>query len=185
LRKAESPVVGGVASAPEVSVSASAPISADGAVNQGRAAAAERRNEGALNETVAVQQEQALPRQLRTVSGFEVVSPNPRIRWRVGPGATVQYSANGGGTWATQQSGTTMELTAGSAPAPEVCWLVGRAGVVLRTTDAGRQWQRVPFPESVDVISITASTARNATVVLADGRRFTTSDGGVTWNAVR
>ena len=177
------PVVGGVAAAPEVS--ASAPISADEAANLGRAAAAERRNEGALNETVAVQQEQALSVQARAVSSFEVVSPNPRIRWRVGPGPTVQYSANGGGTWATQQAGATVELTAGSSPAAEVCWLVGRGGLVLRTTNAGRQWQRIAFPETVDLTAITASTARNATVVLADGRQFATGDGGMTWNPVR
>jgi photosynthesis system II assembly factor YCF48-like protein len=183
LLKAESPVVGGVAPTPEVS--ASAPVSAAGAADQGRAAAAERRNEGALNETVAVQQEQALNRQLRAVSIFEVVSPNARIRWRVGPGPTVQYSANGGGTWATQQAGATVELTAGSSPAAEVCWLVGRGGLVLRTTNAGRQWQRILFPETVDLRAITASTARNATVVLADGRQFATGDGGMTWNPVR
>jgi len=183
LLKAESPVVGGVASTPEVS--ASAPLSGGRAADQGRAPAAERRNEGALNETVAVQQEQAVNRQARAISSFEVLSPNPRIRWRVGPGLIVQRSADGGATWATQQTGVSAELTAGSSPAPEACWLVGRGGLILRTTDAGRQWQRVPFPESVDVISITASTARNATVVLAEGRRFTTSDGGVTWNAVR
>jgi len=183
LLKAESPVAGGVAPTPEAS--ASAPISAGRAADQGRAPAAERRNEGALNETVAVQQEQALNRQARAIASFEVVSPNPRIRWRVGPGLIVQRSADGGATWTTQRSGASAELSAGSAPATEVCWLVGRGGLVLRTTDAGLQWQRVPFPESVDVISITASTARNATVALVDGRRFTTSDGGVRWNAVR
>ena len=177
------PVVGGVAATPEVS--ASAPVSTNTAADQGRAAAAERRNEGALNETVAIQQEQVLDRQLRAVSSFEVVSPNPRVRWRVGPGPTVLYSANGGSTWATQQAGATVELTAGSSPAAEVCWLVGRGGLVLRTANAGRQWQRIPFPETADLTAITASTARNATVVLADGRQFATGDGGMTWNAVR
>ena len=191
------PVVGGVA--PSREASASVPASPDRSADRGQASEPERRNEAALSETVAIQ-ERALERQAaqvaganaataslagRAVSGFEVVSPNARNRWRIGPGPIVQYSADGGATWATQQTGASTELTAGSAPAVEVCWLVGRGGLVLRTTDAGRQWQRILFPETVDLTAITASTARNATVVLADGRRFASDDGGTTWNLVR
>jgi hypothetical protein len=126
-----------------------------------------------------------LARRLEATASVELVSPNPQIRWRIGPGAMVQYSADGGVTWTMQQTGVSTELTAGSAPAPAVCWLVGRGGLVLRTTDGGRQWQRLPFPEMVDLTAITASTVRNATVVLADGRRFATDDGGVMWTPVR
>jgi hypothetical protein len=124
--------------------------------------------------------------QARVASGsFEVVSPNPQVRWRIGPGSVVQHSANGGMTWATQQTGAITDLTAGSSPSTDVCWLVGRAGLVLRTTDAGRQWQRVPFPETVDIIVVTASNALNATISSADGRRFQTTDGGGTWTTVQ
>lgn len=196
--RAEVPVSGGLP--PSREASASAQASADRSANQGQASGPERRNEAALSETVAVQQERALNRQAapaaavgaaadaaaaRTAGSFEVVSPNPRIRWRVGPGSVVQYSADGGATWATQQTGASGALTAGSAPVPEVSWLVGRAGLVLRTTDAGRQWQRVPFPETVDLTAITASSASSATVLLADGRRFATNDGGVLWIPMR
>jgi hypothetical protein len=165
-----------------------------------QAAGPERREEGAQKEAVAVPQERALNRQPAPAAalgaaadtagaraapaGFDVVSPNPQIRWRIGPGPVVQYSADGGATWAAQQSGAATELTAGSAPASAVCWLVGRGGSVLRTTDGGRQWQRIAFPETVDLTAVTASTALNATVVLADGRRFVTSDGGRTWAPV-
>jgi hypothetical protein len=120
--------------------------------------------------------------QTRVASGsFEVVSPNPQVRWRIGPGSVVQHSANGGMTWATQQTGATTNLTAGSSPSTDVCWLVGRAGLVLRTTEGGRQWERAPFPETVDITAVTASSALNATVTSADGRRFQTTDGGRTW----
>ena len=115
------------------------------------------------------------------VGSFEVVSPNPQVRWRIGPGAVVQRSTNGGMTWATQQTGATTDLTAGSSPSTDVCWLVGRGGLVLRTTDAGRQWERSPFPETVDITAVAASNALNATVTSADGRRFQTTDGGRTW----
>ncbi len=124
--------------------------------------------------------------QARVAGGsFEVVSPNPLVRWRIGPGSVVQHSANGGMTWATQQTGATTDLTAGSSPSTDVCWLVGRAGLVLRTTDAGRRWERAPFPETVDITGVAASNALDATVTSADGRRFQTTDGGRTWAPVQ
>jgi photosystem II stability/assembly factor-like uncharacterized protein len=97
----------------------------------------------------------------------------------------VQHSVDGGTSWAAQQTVDGAILTAGSSPSDDVCWLVGRGGMVLRTTDAGRQWQRVPFPETVDIIVVTASNALNATVSSADGRRFQTTDGGGTWTPVQ
>jgi hypothetical protein len=124
--------------------------------------------------------------QARVAGGsFEVASPNPQVRWRIGPGSVVQHSANGGMTWATQQTGATTDLTAGSSPSTDVCWLVGRVGLVLRTTNAGRQWERAPFPETVDITAVAASNALNATVTSADGRRFQTTDGGRTWAPVQ
>lgn len=118
-------------------------------------------------------------------AGIEVVSSDPQIRWRVGPGVVVQYSADGGSTWAAQETGASAPLTAGSSPSPLVCWLVGRTGTVLRSTDGGRQWQRVAFPEAADLVAVRASTALAATVDLADGRRLGTTDGGQTWAPAR
>jgi photosystem II stability/assembly factor-like uncharacterized protein len=135
-----------------------------------------------LNETVTLQ-ERAADVRARRVTSVDVVSPDARIRWRITPGVRVQHSTDGGATWVVQQTGTSAELTAGSAPTVDVCWLVGRDGVVLRTTDGGRQWQRVAFPEAVDLTAISASSARNATLTLADGRRYATDDGGMTWTA--
>ena len=61
-----------------------------------------------------------------------------------------------------------------------VCWLVGRGGVVLLSTD-GRNWRRVAFPEATDLSAVQATDARAASVSSADGRTFSTTDGGVTW----
>jgi hypothetical protein len=121
----------------------------------------------------------------RAATVAEIVSPNPRVRWRVGPGSAVQRSTDGGASWAAQQTGISAALTAGSAPSPEICWFVGRGGIVMRTSDGGREWQRAPFPESADLLAITASTALDATVTLADGRRLSTMDGGRTWSPAR
>jgi photosystem II stability/assembly factor-like uncharacterized protein len=73
------------------------------------------------------------------------------------------------------------ELLAGSAPAAGVCWLVGRGGVVLRTINAGGTWEPAASPVSQDLVSVTASSALEATVQTAGGQRFATADGGRTW----
>jgi hypothetical protein len=110
----------------------------------------------------------------------EIVSPDSAVRWRAGARGFVQLSQNGGTTWQSLNSGVTVDLIAGSSPSPSVCWLVGRAGTVLITTD-GRNWRQVTIPETADLTSVRATDARRATVTAADGRSFTTADGGLTW----
>jgi putative zinc finger protein len=85
-----------------------------------------------------------------------------------------------GAMWPALPSDLAGQITAAAAPSADVCWLVGRAGTVLRSTDH-ETWQRVSVPQSGDLSSITATDARTATVTAADGRTFSTSDGGVTW----
>ena len=55
-------------------------------------------------------------------------------------------------------------IVAGSAPSNSVCWFVGRAGLVLLTTDAGATFTNVSLAEPLDLASVTATDARNATV---------------------
>jgi hypothetical protein len=113
-------------------------------------------------------------------SSAEIVSPDRSNRWRPGAPGFVEYSTDGGSTWQTLSTGVSAGLTAGASPLPSVCWLVGQNGTVVLTTD-GRRFQRVAFPESVDLIAVSAVDARIATVTTADGRRFSTDDGGRTW----
>jgi photosystem II stability/assembly factor-like uncharacterized protein len=110
----------------------------------------------------------------------DILSPDRASRWRPSAAGAVQYSSDGGATWQPLATGVSADLTAGASPSASVCWIVGRAGTVLLSTD-GRRWRRVMFPETVDVTAVTATDARSATVTTADGRRFSTSDGGVTW----
>ncbi|HEX7138619.1 MAG TPA: hypothetical protein VF219_12255 [Vicinamibacterales bacterium] len=109
----------------------------------------------------------------------EIVSPNPNIRWRILTDGSIERSIDGGRTWQTQST-VAPALTAGVAPSPTTCWLVGHGGIVVLSID-GRTWQRVPIPEAIDLTFITASDAANATVTAADGRTFSTLDGGKTW----
>jgi Photosynthesis system II assembly factor YCF48 len=110
-----------------------------------------------------------------------IVSPGGAVRWRVLRGRIVEHSSDGGASWATQFTATdNAVLLSGAAPSSTVAWLVGRAGMVLVTTD-GRTWQRVGFPEVVDLVIVTATDARTATVTTADKRTFVTTNSGQTW----
>jgi photosystem II stability/assembly factor-like uncharacterized protein len=113
---------------------------------------------------------------------FEITSPDPSVRWRIGGDLSVlEHTTNGGTTWEAASIGARVDLTAGASPSPSVCWLVGRGGVVLLSTD-GRTWRRMPFPEMTDLTAVQADDARPATVSTADARKFRTTDGGLTWN---
>ena len=85
-----------------------------------------------------------------------------------------------GPMWPAPPSDVAAQVTAGSSPSTAVCWIVGRAGTVLRSTDQ-RTWQRLTFPLTVDLTNVTATDAQSASIVTADGRTFSTADGGVTW----
>jgi hypothetical protein len=92
-------------------------------------------------------------------------------------------SADGGATETLELKDAGATLTAGVAPDSEICWVVGEDGVVWRR-DAGG-WHAVPLREKVALGSVEAGDARSARVRATDGRVFGTTDGGVTWRAMR
>jgi hypothetical protein len=108
-----------------------------------------------------------------------VSSPDRASRWRLA-GATVERSSDGV-TWSPVYTGS-VRLNAAAAPSSTVCWVAGERGTVLRSTD-GRTFAPVTAPALLNLVSISASDARTASVVAADGRRFSTGDGGATWAA--
>jgi hypothetical protein len=137
----------------------------------------------ALNETVATRALAApmAMRQADAIATTEIVSSDRAIRWRI-RGLTIERSTDAGTTWTPQPTGARAPFTAGASPAPDVCWLVGRAGTVLVTTD-GQTWNPVAFPETIDLVQVSATSAASATVTTSDARRFTTDDGGKTWKS--
>lgn len=120
-------------------------------------------------------------RAFRTAARPLIASSDSAIRWRIVPGGNVERTSDGGSTWQTQETSATETLTAGASPSPSVCWLVGPHGIVLLSTD-GHSWRRIPFPEEAALIGVSASDEQTATVAAADGREFSTSDGGRTWS---
>lgn len=109
----------------------------------------------------------------------EIAAPDSSVRWRIAASG-LERSMDNGLLWEAAPTGVAAGLTAVAAPSASVCWVVGRGGVVLLSTD-GRSWRRVPFPETADLSAVQARDARSASVSTADGRTFSTTDGGVTW----
>jgi hypothetical protein len=110
-----------------------------------------------------------------------IAPPNSGTRWRIIGGSRIEHSADSGQTWATQyDAGAGVSLVAGTAVSATVAWMVGGGGVVVVTAD-GRTWTRTAVPGAPDLTAVTAADALAATVLTADGRRFTTADGGRTW----
>lgn len=117
-------------------------------------------------------------------SRFVAVSvAGSNLVWRFGPAGSIELSTDSSASWQRQSSGVTTDLLAGSAPSATVCWAVGRGGVVLRTTD-GSTWAPMGSPTSADLVAIEARDALQATVTTADGKRYSTSDGGRTWRSL-
>jgi hypothetical protein len=108
-----------------------------------------------------------------------IASPARDWQWRIVGGA-VEHTDDGGATWRAQALGVDDPVRAGTSPAARVCWLAGARGLVLLTTD-GAHWRRIGLPETVDLVAIEATDGSHATVTTVTGRRFTTSDGGMTW----
>ncbi len=123
---------------------------------------------------------------------FSATSPDGQTQWRFGRRGLIEHTTNASASaadqiWTRQKSPLRVDLLAGSAPSATACWIVGRTGAILRTTD-GAAWQVIPSPASAahdgiapDWVSVSARDANSATITSVDGRVFSTSDAGRTW----
>jgi hypothetical protein len=115
-------------------------------------------------------------------------APSGQIVWRVGAAGSIQRSVDAGRTWTPQASPSSADWLSGTAVSATVAWVGGRQGAIARTLD-GENWQTVPPPaQSADAagklpdwLAVAARDAQSATVTAGDGRRFTTQDGGKSW----
>lgn len=114
----------------------------------------------------------------------EIVAPGDSARWRITNGQQVERSTPTTTDWGPAIIASPDILTAGAAPSASVCWIVGRGGAVYVTTD-GTRFMRLPFPEMVDLVSVSATDDQNAAVSAADGRFWQTTDRGLTWSTGR
>lgn len=121
------------------------------------------------------------------LSGFTVRTPDPNVLWLVSEGGDVGRSEDGGATWKFASLGVHGRLVSGSSPTGKICWLLAEHGAIFRTTD-GKTWTELPFPavsDDSEFEHIDAKDELTATVTEADGRKFSTSDGGKTWTPTK
>jgi hypothetical protein len=116
-------------------------------------------------------------------TGILIRTPDPQNLWRIRGAGFVERSTDGGASWHEQLSNPNAHIVAGSAPAAQICWIVGNSGMILLTQD-GTAWTRISPPLTADFIQVAAKDASSATVTAADGRKFTTVDGGKHWSPV-
>jgi hypothetical protein len=111
-------------------------------------------------------------------------APPPTTWWRILPSGTVERTTDAGASWQPVSIDQAARVTGGAAASASVCWLIGQSGIVFRSTD-GAKFDRVVFPETADLTSIRVTDADHASVTTVDGRTFTTTDGGVTWQRLQ
>jgi hypothetical protein len=107
--------------------------------------------------------------------------PLAPIRWRILSNGRVERSPVATPAWEDVGVDPVEQIVAGSAPSRLVCWLVGRRGAVLITINGGATFIEADVPGTVELATVRAIDARQATVTTTDGRTFTTTDAGVTW----
>jgi photosystem II stability/assembly factor-like uncharacterized protein len=123
---------------------------------------------------------------------------DPGHGWAVGQDGLIRHTADGGASWQTQSSGTTISLGLVAAPTDEAAWALGyrfvRGGIkvaLVRTTDAGGTWAGVSVPAGMYPLAATAVSADDAWLSGVRRVRKTTSsvalrttDGGANWSRV-
>jgi hypothetical protein len=130
----------------------------------------------------------------------------PARQWRVFKFGQIEVTRDNGGSWINEVLQTDTAYLAIASPAPGVGWIVGSKGTVWHlglgsatgaadglsagAEERGRNeqkpsgtgaWQARSVPTQEDLVSVTATSARDAMVVTRSGLRFVTRDGGKSW----
>jgi hypothetical protein len=93
----------------------------------------------------------------------------------------IDRSTDGGQSWINEYGGLTDRIRVTLCPTASACWLGADNGAVLVRAADGQWVRRVVPPPAAAVQRIIALDNQHATVELADGRRYTTTNGGITW----
>ncbi len=139
-------------------------------------------------DSVARNRQSAADLKTNEPSTVQATAPFGSTVWRMGKNGRIERSADAGVTWVLQASPSQEDWLAASAISDTVCWVAGRNGSIARTSD-GERWERIAPPAQVaangavlpDWTGITARDAQSATITASDGRKFSTADGGKTW----
>jgi hypothetical protein len=95
----------------------------------------------------------------------------------------IDRSTDGGQSWTNEHGDLTDRIRVTLCPTATACWLGAESGAVFVRTPDGQWVRRVVPPPAAAVQRIVALDNQHATIELSDGRRFVTTNGGITWTA--
>jgi photosystem II stability/assembly factor-like uncharacterized protein len=114
------------------------------------------------------------------VRAATIASASGRSVWRY-RGRAVEVSHDGGASWTSAGALAPARILAAFAVSDDLCWFVGEGGTALVVENGHARL--IPFPASVDLRAVMASSGDSAIVTTSEGSRFRTSDGGQNWSA--
>lgn len=103
------------------------------------------------------------------------------VSWNLSPNGDVQRSLDLGKTW--------QNLPVAGAPFRAITavgddiWVGGNAGTLYHSADAGQSWTKIDPVSAEDITRIEFSDSQNGLLTTANGRIWSTSDGGRTWHS--
>ncbi|MCW2925185.1 MAG: hypothetical protein JWM98_2589 [Thermoleophilia bacterium] len=114
-------------------------------------------------------------------SGVAASPVNGQLLLATARDGSIRRSVNGGASWTTQPSGTTVALMDVSFASGSVAWVVGGAGTVLRSADGGVSWTAQPTGFPGRLLAIDAVDETHAWAVGDGGTVLHTTNGGTSW----
>jgi photosystem II stability/assembly factor-like uncharacterized protein len=104
--------------------------------------------------------------------------------WACGTGGKIWKTADNGGTWTEQSSGTLGDLYGIAMASSSVGWVVGINGIVRATADGGGKWTSQTSGTQSSLRAVHAFDAQSALAVGDGGTILLASIGGSTWTPV-
>ena len=106
--------------------------------------------------------------------------------WIAGFDGVILHTADGGRTWARQETGTKESLESVFFLDADHGWAAGWAGTILRTTDGGKSWKMIRADAANWSLSaIYFKDANNGWIVGFSGQILRSRDAGLTWQALK
>ncbi len=101
--------------------------------------------------------------------------------WLVGNNGLIVKTTNGGESWDTQTSGTSLNLFGVDFINSLTGWAVGNSGLILKTTNGGESWTTQTSGQITALYDINFVNDQLGLIVGTSGRILRTTDGGTTW----
>ncbi len=111
-------------------------------------------------------------------------TPDGKLGLIVGENGTIMRSADGGGTWTAQTSGTPKNLLKVFLLDDQTAVAVGADGTIVRTTDGGAHWQIIKCPKLITLFDVTFTDKNTGWAVGEFATVLNSTDGGQTWKVV-